>query len=443
MNQNTPLKSSIRRILFRRLGVTVLGVSLLFAVLSFYHSNSMVKDAVIQTSRIRINVMRGRFHELMKTPGMDMSSALHDAVHYPPHESMQIQEGEFIYAQLHSANRASRGDYQKGSHAALDKVKSYLLRAPATYPAYGQIEYKPFTIDGQSYLDIHSRLTQGDGAESVLYLRAIFALSKESASRMHKQALQLVLYGIAVIIGTALLIYPVIVHLINKLADFSTGLLTAQLETMEALGAAIAKRDSATDIHNYRVTIYAVAMGERLDMDEKQMQCLIKGAFLHDVGKIGIRDNILLNKERLDAHEFAIMKEHVRHGLDIIEQSSWLQDARDVVGSHHEQYDGSGYPAGLAGEEIPLSARIFAIVDVFDALTSRRPYKEPFSYPETMGIMEEERATHFDSALLDIFEEISQKLYDEYSGREDDGLKARLQIITDTYFHSGLSTIRY
>ena len=109
------------------------------------------------------------------------------------------------------------------------------------------------------------------------------------------------------------------------------------------------------------------------------MRALLKGAFLHDVGKLGIRDAILLKPGKLDAAEFGEMKRHVAHGLDIIERSSWLRDATAVVGHHHEKWDGSGYGTGSAARQIPLPARIFAVADVFDALTSRRPYKEPLS----------------------------------------------------------------
>ena len=137
------------------------------------------------------------------------------------------------------------------------------------------------------------------------------------------------------------------------------------------------------------------------------------------------------------------MQKHVVYGLDIIKQSSWLRDAEDVVGSHHEKYDGSGYPTGLKSDEIPLNARIFAIVDVFDALTSKRPYKEPFTYEQTMEIMEKESSTHFDPSLLDKFKCISEELYDEYAGCEDSRLKKKLLDITDRYFHSGIDTLLY
>ena len=442
MVRKTPLKKFIRRRLLFRLSLTVLVVALFFAGLSYYHSKGMITDAVVQASTTRVDVIRGRFKELMSRPGAEMMPVLQDAVNYPPDTNTHINEGEFVYAMLHSGDRRRIGIYEHSNYPALTKIKKYVSKNPEIYPRYGQPQYKPVTLGSRQYIDIHSKLLAGkDG--SGIFLRAIFSLSEQTVHSVHQRAIQIVLYVIGVVLATALLLYPVITHLINKLADFSTGLLAAHLETMEALGTAIAKRDSDTNSHNYRVTIYAVSLGEKLLMDELQMQRLIKGAFLHDVGKIGIRDNILLNKAHLDEKEFAIMQKHVKYGLDIIKQSSWLRDAEDVVGSHHEKYDGSGYPRGMMSDKIPLNARIFAIVDVFDALTSKRPYKEPFSYEQTMEIMGKESSTHFDPLLLGIFKSISRGLYDEYSGCEDSSLKSTLLEITDKYFHSGVDTLLY
>jgi len=171
-----------------------------------------------------------------------------------------------------------------------------------------------------------------------------------------------------------------------------------------------------------------------VDLPRKQIRSLIKGSLLHDVGKLGIRDNILLKPGKLDEEEFAVMKTHVDHGLEITARASWLQDAQPVVGGHHEKFDGAGYPEGLRGEDIPLAARIFAITDVFDALTSRRPYKDPMSFTESMQILESGRGSHFDPTLIDAFREIARGLYDTYSGKDDSLPKRRLEVMTEEYF---------
>jgi HD-GYP domain-containing protein (c-di-GMP phosphodiesterase class II) len=205
---------------------------------------------------------------------------------------------------------------------------------------------------------------------------------------------------------------------------------------MEVLGSAIAKRDSDTNIHNYRVTIYAIRLAEALGEHKAEVRGLIAGAFLHDVGKIGISDNILLKPGRLTEEEFDIMRTHVLLGLDIINKSNWLRGARDVVEYHHERFDGSGYLRGLKGEEIPLNARIFAVVDVFDALTSRRPYKEPFGFEEAMAILHRDRGSHFDPDVVDAMEGIAREMHQAISLASEEEVEAELNRLLQKHFFS-------
>jgi HD-GYP domain-containing protein (c-di-GMP phosphodiesterase class II) len=277
----------------------------------------------------------------------------------------------------------------------------------------------------------------------VAYVEGLYALSDSTIATARSAAFRTAGYVVLIVLATSLLLYPIILTLTNRLANFSERLLSANLETIQVLGNAIAKRDSDTDAHNYRVTLYSIYLAEAAGLDTQTIRGLIKGAFLHDVGKIGIRDHILHKPGKLDDAEFHTMKTHVDQGLEIINRSGWLGDAIDVVGSHHEKFDGSGYPQQLQGEKIPLGARIFAITDVFDALTSRRPYKEPFSYEETMQILETSRGTHFDPALLDLFASLADDLYQQYGGREDEQLHEELNQRVQQYFTAGLDTLVY
>lgn len=227
------------------------------------------------------------------------------------------------------------------------------------------------------------------------------------------------------------------------MADYSTHLLNANLETLSVLGSAIAQRDSDTDGHNYRVTLYSTRIGEIIGLDNAELRILIKGSFLHDVGKLGIPDNILLKPGRLDAEEFSIMKTHVEKGMDIVERSSWLREGTDVVGYHHEKFAGDGYPNDLKGEDIPITARIFAVADVFDALTSLRPYKKPLSFEDTMIILEKDRGNHFDPIVLDAFTKIARELFDRYSGHEGMELRDQLAAVLTKYFSSSMDTLHY
>jgi HD-GYP domain-containing protein (c-di-GMP phosphodiesterase class II) len=199
-------------------------------------------------------------------------------------------------------------------------------------------------------------------------------------------------------------------------------LLDANVEMLEVLGSAIAKRDSDTSVHNYRVTLLSLAIAEAAGLDRPALQSLVKGSFLHDIGKIAISDSILLKPGRLDQAEFEAMKTHVLHGTDIVSRYAWLADSLDIVRHHHERVNGGGYPDGLAGAAIPLSARIFAIADVFDALTSVRPYKKALSFDEAMKTMATDRGTHFDPELFDLFAKLAPALYERISRASTDSL---------------------
>ncbi|MGI9308344.1 MAG: HD-GYP domain-containing protein, partial [Gammaproteobacteria bacterium] len=266
----------------------------------------------------------------------------------------------------------------------------------------------------------------------------VFALSPEAIDEIRGNIAQTMLYVIGLIIATALVIYPIILGLLGRLSRTTVKLLDSNLEILQVLGSAIAKRDSDTDAHNYRVSVYSVCLAEAIALPRKRIQALIKGALLHDVGKLGIPDNILLKPGKLDDKEFTVMKTHVEHGIEITDRASWLEDGQPVVGGHHEKYDGAGYPAGLAGEDIPLEARIFAITDVFDALTSRRPYKEPMPFDEAMQILDSGRGSHFDPSLLDRFRDIALDLYNTFSGKDDAIPKERLEGMLENYFTSNV-----
>jgi HD-GYP domain-containing protein (c-di-GMP phosphodiesterase class II) len=141
------------------------------------------------------------------------------------------------------------------------------------------------------------------------------------------------------------------------------------------------------------------------------MRALLLGAFLHDVGKIGISDAILLKPGPLTEEEMASMRTHVALGLKIIGSSKWLQLARGVIEGHHERFDGGGYPRGLTGTAIPLEARLFAIVDVFDALTSERPYKRPLSLAESLAVIQGAAGSQFDPDIVAAFCRIARDAY--------------------------------
>ena len=228
----------------------------------------------------------------------------------------------------------------------------------------------------------------------------------------------------ALLCGVA--IYPVVVHLSGENERKAHEVLDSHIAMMEALGRAIAKRDSDTGIHNYRVAWTAARIAERMGFQKTAMQSLIAGSFLHDVGKIGIPDTILLKPGRLDEDEMAIMRTHVTLGEEIVKGMGWLDGAHEVVAAHHEKWDGSGYPRGLAGSQIPLAARIFAVADVFDALCSRRPYKEPMSFGQARAILERDSGRHFDPTVMAVFREIAPQIHATLSQCDEEELRRLL-----------------
>lgn len=179
----------------------------------------------------------------------------------------------------------------------------------------------------------------------------------------------------------------------------------AQVETIHRLALAAETKDNETGMHVHRVSLYTELLGKLLSLCPKDIEIIRIASPLHDVGKIGIPDRILLKPNRLDDYERKIMQTHTEIGARILENSNsiLLETGKTIALTHHERWDGKGYPNQLYGENIPLVGRICAIVDVFDALASKRPYKEAFAKEKIYEIMMSERGAHFDPAILDVF----------------------------------------
>lgn len=272
-----------------------------------------------------------------------------------------------------------------------------------------------------------------DGA-SRGYFEGVYAVGADTLAEIKAGIAASLALTLGIVLATAAVLYSVIAALNRSLIRLSSDLLSSNLELMEVLGSAIALRDASTDAHNYRVTAYAIAMGEALRLSAPQARDLIAGAFLHDAGKIGISDAILLKPGPLTPAEMEAMRRHVSLGAGVIANSRWLRGARDVVQFHHEKFDGSGYLKGLAAGAIPLGARLFAIVDVFDALSSRRPYKEPMTFDEVRALLERGRGTHFDPALLDVFLGIAPVIHAQIAAADDAALRRSVRSRVAEYF---------
>ena len=180
---------------------------------------------------------------------------------------------------------------------------------------------------------------------------------------------------------------------------------TASLDTVYRLSRAAEYKDEDTGAHIQRISHYSAATARKMGLKEKTIESILYAAPMHDIGKIGIPDKILLKPGKLDQDEWKIMMQHTIFGGKILEgaDKGFLRVGEVVALTHHEKWDGSGYPNGLKGTKIPLVGRIVAVCDVFDALISRRPYKEPFSMEKSFGILKEGRGSHFDPDVVDAF----------------------------------------
>jgi PAS domain S-box-containing protein len=194
--------------------------------------------------------------------------------------------------------------------------------------------------------------------------------------------------------------------LISDLQDTANDLMKAYDATIEGWSMAMDLRDRDTEGHTQRVTELAVKLAEAAGYPKDQMEHLRRGALLHDIGKLGVPDYILLKPGKLDEDEWERMKQHPTMAYEMLKQVEYLLPALDIPRYHHERWDGSGYPEGLAGEEIPLSARIFAFVDVWDAVTNDRPYKEAWSKEKALQLIKDDAGSHFDPRLAEIFVEL-------------------------------------
>ncbi len=346
--------------------------------------------------------------------------------------AQQLVNQHFLVVELYDRNKQLQLEtIRQGQEVAEQVIDFYRHR----FPQVGEFSHEFHFIRGELLVVI---LVPLKGVQDSLtgYFEGIYQVDLQTLDSIKDDLLRTLLFVTLGITFTTFLMYPIILTLNRGLIKLSGDLLKGNLELMNVLGCAIAERDSDTNSHNYRVTFYAMRLGEAIGLSRENIHDLIGGAFLHDVGKIGIRDQILLKPGKLTLEEFEVMKTHVSLGVDILSKSSWLMGALNVVEFHHEKYDGSGYLKGLKGKAIPLNARIFAIADVFDALTSKRPYKEPWPVIDAIAALEQDSGKHFDPQLVSVFATIALRLHEEMSGFDERRIESMLHHLIVPYFLS-------
>lgn len=198
--------------------------------------------------------------------------------------------------------------------------------------------------------------------------------------------------------------------------------------TLEAMGAALDLRDAETEGHSRRVTAYTVALARELNLSAEDLRTISRGAFLHDIGKIATPDAILLKPGSLSTEEREVMREHCVRGYEMIRKIPFLRDAAEIIYAHQECFDGSGYPRGLSGEGIPLGARIFAIADALDAMTSDRPYRRAITFSEARLEIARGAGAQFDPYIVDVFLGMPEDIWSD--------LRAEVQHAPPTVFNA-------
>jgi len=209
-------------------------------------------------------------------------------------------------------------------------------------------------------------------------------------------------------------------YLFDRQRSLLISLAKANEQTLLVLVAALDMREKNTRLHSQRVRDYTLLLAERYGVPEKERKVIAFGALLHDVGKISVSDNILLKPTELSEAEWREMRKHPLVGYKALQRVDFLRDSAEIVYAHHEHYDGTGYPRGLRGEEIPLGARLFMVADVFDALTSERPYRHPASFSDAAAEIRRESGTHFDPVIVEVFEKMDPSEFEAVQHRYRD-----------------------
>ena len=420
--------SEIHHTILRRLVVSWLLISIVIGLVVAFYGIRKIDEQMIDLA------MRESTRLNQDSIGVLAESK---AQHAPAAESLEkFLKERFVVVTIFDSAQHPIVKLVNPQHVALENE---LERLATPLPKDAHRHHQRYSLDSGAAIRILMPLKANSGAVSG-YFEGVFLIDPATSARLKEDLLASLLIALAAVALTTLVLYPVILSLNRSIIRQSKELLKGNIELMEVLGSAIAKRDSDTNIHNYRVAIYSVKLAEQCNFRADAIRDLIAGAFLHDVGKIGISDTILLKPGRLTPEEFTVMKTHVAMGVEILKKSSWLERARNVVEFHHEKFDGSGYPRGLKGKEIPTSARIFSIVDVFDALSSNRPYKASFSFEDAIEILQQNGGSHFDPKLVRLFEKIARPLHTEVSNATQEIVESRLhELIFHYFFDDGQS----
>lgn len=413
----------IHRTVLKRLLIASAALSVGIGAAAFYLEMRQAEGLILRLALEEARSFTARSHDHLNRPGIEHDLALKRVAE-------AFLEHHFVLVKFYDRDKR---EVLQTALPGTDAIAAELQTHAHVLPPSGAPQHAAAFVGKRALM--HLMLPLGvDSRTPAGYFEGVYQVDEATLAGVRNGVLGALALVVLTVLATATVLYPIILSLNRGLIQRANDLLKGNIELMQVLGTAVALRDSDTGTHNYRVTLYAVRLAEAVGLDRARMRRLIAGAFLHDVGKIGVSDTILLKRGRHSEEESRIMRSHVPLGVAILSKSGWLKNAREVVECHHERYDGSGYPRGLQGEAIPLGARIFAIADVFDALVSRRPYKEPFGFDEAMRLLAQGRGGHFDPVLLDAFGRIARTAYDGINDADETLVIKALDEVVKSYF---------
>lgn len=414
-NQNI-LKEFLKRLIFTVILLSVVSTSLIYYVQKDKFYNNLAKEI---TKHVNKGLKKYNNHIKISQKNFVEHIKMIDFVLFELYDDKQNELYGFAQTTKDSET--------------IKLIEKYHIGAKHHFPTNKETYYDFFEVPNKQYFLLVFYPIYKDN-KLLGYIEGIKTVDNSIIKKFEKKIIYTISTMLLAILIFSLFVFPLIYLAYKKLNQNRIELISNNIMTINTLGNAIALRDSDTNEHNYRVSIYSIRLAQEINLEKNQMKKLIIGAFLHDIGKIGITDTILLKNGKLTNDEFEIMKQHVQKGVKLIENNKWLENGKDVILYHHEKYDGRGYPNKIAGDQIPKIARIFTIVDVFDALTSKRPYKEPFSYEKAINMLSESSGTHFDPLILKSFIKISKKLYNKTISKSHKQLKDELDgLITDCF----------
>lgn len=416
-------RSNINKRLIRRLLVVWALLSLLIGGIVYYLEMAEVDNYVLNLVLQDSKTFDAKLLDKINSPEGSVAELFQRKVD-------SLLDRHYSLVDIYDANQAHVATAER----ELESNIRYIIEPRHhMFPLDKKLHFEKINIDDALFLQVLVPLKNSKNI-TVGYMEGVYHVEGDVLAAINRRIYRTLILVVVTLLACTVVLYPVILRLNRRLFLFSKKMLHANLQLMDVLGNAISVRDETTNSHNYRVTLYAIRIGEAVKISDQDMRSLIAGSFLHDVGKIGIRDAVLSKPHELTDEEIEHMREHVVLGLSIIGRTEWLAGAREVIEYHHEKYDGSGYQCGLKGEAIPIVARIFSIADVFDALTTQRPYKEAYSFDRAMEMVEQKSGAHFDPQLVGVFAKIAKTMYSKVSGANEDVLEEMLGEKINEYF---------